>query len=226
MKSSCLLALLLLGVSTASAAPTPNWIWADADMPRAREASFRHAFDVTGRIREAELTGVADFCTVTIELNGERVTQVEPFSPPFRFDITEHLKAGKNAIVLRAKGHAGPSAVAARLRLTFADGKERFLVTGKDWGGVDLGAVAEEPWGDHPDTVTITPLDDYTQWKQALGADADAAKSRFSLPDGYQIELLRQAKPGEGSWISLEFDPKGRFLNAHLAELFGESLGL
>lgn len=71
--------------------------------------------------------------------------------------------------------------------------------------------------------ISSTPLraqdqsgvfDDYNQWKQALGAAgaADAVKIA-SLPD-YQVELVRAAKKGEGSWVSLTFDPKGRIIIA------------
>lgn len=51
--------------------------------------------------------------------------------------------------------------------------------------------------------------DDYDQWRLALQAEATEAFLLETLPD-FEVELLRSARPGEGSWINLEFDPEGR----------------
>ncbi len=52
--------------------------------------------------------------------------------------------------------------------------------------------------------------ENYDQWRQALDAEAaTAAESLTALP-GFEVELLRSARPGEGSWISMAFDPQGR----------------
>lgn len=69
-------------------------------------------------------------------------------------------------------------------------------------------------WQEHWDALKIKPVDDYTQWKQALGTTKSADPSRFFVQQGFQIELLRSAKQDEGSWVSLEFDPKGRLIIA------------
>jgi putative heme-binding domain-containing protein len=51
---------------------------------------------------------------------------------------------------------------------------------------------------------------DYDQWQQALNAAAaTAAETLETLPD-FEVELLRSARPGEGSWIAMAFDPQGR----------------
>jgi putative heme-binding domain-containing protein len=53
-------------------------------------------------------------------------------------------------------------------------------------------------------------VNDYDQWKQALGSDlATDAGQVVALP-GYEVELIRSAAPEEGSWIALAFDPQGR----------------
>jgi putative heme-binding domain-containing protein len=53
---------------------------------------------------------------------------------------------------------------------------------------------------------------DYEQWRlaQKSGAVADPA-SIVTLP-GFKIELIRLARPDEGSWISLAFDRRGRIV--------------
>lgn len=58
-----------------------------------------------------------------------------------------------------------------------------------------------------------TPLSpvDYNQWKQALNATATPVK-HITAPPGFAVELLREARPEEGSWVSLAFDAKGRMI--------------
>jgi len=52
--------------------------------------------------------------------------------------------------------------------------------------------------------------DNYDQWREALDAEAaTAAEMLTTLPD-FEVELLRSARPDEGSWISMAFDPEGR----------------
>src|SRR5690349_5107485 len=57
-------------------------------------------------------------------------------------------------------------------------------------------------------------LDDYNQWKLALESGGVASPVSISAPPGYAVDLVRQSAPGEGSWITLAFDPKGRIVVA------------
>jgi hypothetical protein len=60
-----------------------------------------------------------------------------------------------------------------------------------------------------------TPLEeDYNQWKQALGTNAATAPQHLTALPGFTVELLRSAQPGEGSWVALAFDPRGRVVIA------------
>lgn len=49
---------------------------------------------------------------------------------------------------------------------------------------------------------------DYEQWREAQGSATPVSK--INAPAGFEVELLRSARPEEGSWISMAFDPKGR----------------
>ena len=57
-------------------------------------------------------------------------------------------------------------------------------------------------------------LDDYNQWKLALESGGVASPVSISALPGYAVEMVRTAAPGEGSWISLAFDPQGRMVVA------------
>ena len=66
------------------------------------------------------------------------------------------------------------------------------------------------PW-----VEAAVPLDeDYNQWKQALGTNAATAPQHLTALPGFTVELLRSAQPGEGSWVALAFDPRGRVVIA------------
>jgi hypothetical protein len=57
-------------------------------------------------------------------------------------------------------------------------------------------------------------LDDYNQWKKALGVNQATDPRSIIAPPGFVVELLRSAEPAEGSWISLAFDPTGALIVA------------
>lgn len=62
--------------------------------------------------------------------------------------------------------------------------------------------------------LTEANLNDYNQWKLALNSDGVASPVSISALPGYAVEMVRQSAPGEGSWISLAFDPQGRIVVA------------
>src|SRR5437867_3894480 len=55
--------------------------------------------------------------------------------------------------------------------------------------------------------------EDYNQWKEALRASATPA-TNISALQGFVVELVRPARPDEGSWVSFAFDPRGRVVVA------------
>ena len=56
--------------------------------------------------------------------------------------------------------------------------------------------------------------EDYNQWKQALNTNAATAAEHLTAWPGFAVELLRSAQPGEGSWVAMTFDPRGRIVIA------------
>jgi putative heme-binding domain-containing protein len=53
---------------------------------------------------------------------------------------------------------------------------------------------------------------DYEQWRLAQKSGAVADPAAIAVLPGFQIELVHVARPEEGSWISLAFDPRGRMV--------------
>src|SRR5512145_2088520 len=79
--------------------------------------------------------------------------------------------------------------------------------------GCVMGALAQTLL--HTALAAAVPVEeDYNQWKRALGTNAATAAKHITAPPGFTVELLRSAQPGEGSWIALAFDPRGRLVVA------------
>jgi len=56
--------------------------------------------------------------------------------------------------------------------------------------------------------------EDYNQWKQALGTNSATAAENITGWPGFKVELLRSAQRGEGSWVAMTFDSRGRIVIA------------
>ncbi|MGC3972469.1 MAG: PQQ-dependent sugar dehydrogenase [Pirellulales bacterium] len=76
---------------------------------------------------------------------------------------------------------------------------------------VDRGTVRPELWGVGRRDASVSPLENYEQWRQATAA-GDGPTQKFYVPEGFEVSLLRTAGPDEGSWIALAFDAQGRAL--------------
>src|SRR5882672_10550827 len=55
---------------------------------------------------------------------------------------------------------------------------------------------------------------EYNQWKEALSTNAATDPGRITALPGFSVELLRSAQAGEGSWVAMTFDPRGRIVIA------------
>jgi len=62
--------------------------------------------------------------------------------------------------------------------------------------------------------ATVPVEEDYNQWKRALGTNTATAAEHITALPGFAVELLRSAQAGEGSWVAMAFDPRGRIVIA------------
>lgn len=211
--------IALLAPTADGAEPTalPEWIWADGD--EAASVTLRTRFDTAEPLRSVRLKCAADFCRAEIRLNGQIIHVVEDYAPSIDEDVAPHVARGENVVEVRCSGSDGPSAVAASIEWIGADGRAGQLVSVPNWeaqaGGAgwrpaaSLGTVAAEEWGVGARSIEVSAFDDYEQWRRA-GSDVPP----IAVPDGFEVERVRKAQEGEGSWISLAFDPKGRLIVA------------
>ncbi len=216
--------------------PNPEWIGLSNQQNTTNTFFVRKEFSLAQEVRTARLLGAADFNRCVITLNNKRVGEISNYGLPVRKDVSRWLNEGPNCIALECQSSEGPSAVAVRIEIEYRDGTTQTILSNaswqtsknpepgwkkvgfqsnnsKAWNPAKSSGVIDSKMLPHPEVDTaINALDDYTQWKQALGTGEGTAPSTFSVPEGFQLERIHSAKPNEGSWVSLEFDEKGRVI--------------
>jgi len=200
------LALCLSGAMTAGA-QTPEWIW-HPDSGRAATNGevrrFQKIFQVDNRVSRAVLSvAVDDHANVT--LNNSPALSAHGFERSTCTDVTEYIRRGENRLTIWATNGSSLAGVLARLELSLPNRQKQVIVTDTSWSAsaplplnwvaaASLGKLGVEPWGDPLKTVQAT-----------------AAES-LSVPPGFNVELIRTSEPGEGSWISMTVDNRGRLI--------------
>lgn len=198
----------LLAFTNYAASATPQWIWSGQDRDAPQVAEFEKTFGLATVPSRVELRLLADFTDARIFINGRNVAELESYDRPLSMQVAEFLREGKNTVLIRCKSASGPSAVAFAL-LASDENQKPLLESDGSWpAAVSLGHVSPQLW--KPNDTTITALDDYTQWKQAIGQGTGTDPSSFLVPAGFEIELLRSAAEDEDSWVAMAFDPQGR----------------
>ncbi len=211
-----LLLLTLLPARTWSQAP--EWIWhPDGGMTATNGETrfFRKTFTVEGKVAKARLAVAADD-HAEIQVNAGKAIPVQGFQRATRADVTTDLKPGENLITISGRNNASVAALLVQLEIAYANGKTQTIVSDPSWqtavtapanwrlpklpasadwtAARSLGALGTGPWGD--------PL---------RIAQATAAASLTVVP-GFRVELLHSSEPGEGSWISMTVDDRGRLI--------------
>ncbi|MBI5759831.1 MAG: c-type cytochrome [Planctomycetales bacterium] len=211
----------------AGVGPLPQWIWVDAYQRRNDVTFFRRTFELPEGIRKAELRGLADR-RMSVFINGQPVTEMRGHAEWSVADVTKHLRQGRNVVAIAGHAESGVGAVLASLRCEHANGSVTTLTTDHTWratrdktpdwmaldledvrwsDAVSLGLVGSQPWSD-----PIGDEGDYYQWMQAKGTGTASDAAAVRVVPGFRVELLRSSQPGEGSWVSLTFDSRGRLI--------------
>ena len=184
-----------------------NWIWyqhADA-AEDAKPKFFRKTFEIPFTATKAAVVFTGDD-SASLSVNGTAVGSTRNWRQPVRVDITKHLKAGPNVMLVEARDADSKGGFALIVEFSGGDGKRMTLVSDPSWefapaptatawqpSGV-VARMGDGPWGN-----VFTP------------PPATPAETLKVLP-GFKVELLHSALPEEGSWVSMTFDPKGRII--------------
>lgn len=198
----------LLCFSVALHAQTPHWIWhSDTNQ---QSVFFRKSFRTPPLIWNARLTLTADD-QAEVFLNGVSIARCESWDQPLRTEVTVRLNQGENVIAVHAQNNSGPAGLLVHLNL----GGETNLVSDATW----LATPSSEPgWNklafnaSHWPSARSLGEHGIQPWGELLQRTAATPASAIAVADGFKVELLRSAQPGEGSWICLTFDDKGRLI--------------
>lgn len=210
-------------------AQTPAWIWHPngGAQPADNEARyFRKVFTRGGGVKRAVL-GIAADNHFTAYLNGKRVANGTGWEQLQQIDVTANIVAGTNTLAVEGRNDSGIAALLVRLEITGDDGKKQTVVTDTSWlAGAEkvarwpsrdfepagwvaarsLGELGVAPWG------KITAAGVNKQRQQVSGGRPATPAESLTIAPGFKVELLRSAQSGEGSWVSMAVDPKGRLI--------------
>lgn len=208
----------VLLLAAAARAENPHWIWHDNHGAKIQDNEvrfFRKTFDYNGRLTRATLTIAADD-EATVYINGKEVLQPKGWEKPTYKDVTDDVKRGRNVIAIRGRNATSDVAgILATLQLYSGRRSDTTIVTDESWLAADKeqtgwqeldfndsgwskakskGKLGDQPWGDILKVPVATP-----------------AESLTVLP-GFKVELVHSSEIGEGSWICMAVDSKGRLI--------------
>jgi putative heme-binding domain-containing protein len=201
-----------------AAAENPHWIWDNhhgAAIKPDETRYFRKTFQLSAIPTKALLSVAADD-EAQVFINGKQVAEAKGYDHPERDDITRQFQKGTNVIAIRGRNVAGDAAgVLVMLELRLGRGKTEFLVTDTSWratetaqsgwkeigfddgswsAAVSKGKLGDKPWGDVFKVTKATPAESLT------------------VSPGFKAELIHSSEIGEGSWICMTIDSKGRLI--------------
>ncbi|MBN8249432.1 MAG: hypothetical protein J0L84_18555, partial [Verrucomicrobia bacterium] len=202
-------------VSEDSLPASAEWISAGTN-PAPGVVVLRRVFPSESGLVKAILLAGADQ-QAAIFINGTNAGTASGTAKAATLDVTRFIHPGQNLLTVQVTNTAGLPALRLMLELARSDGRQEWVVTDGAWqAGAGAGwapAVAHgvagfQRWGNR--FAATVSADAYNSWMLARGTDRATDPATFSVPPGFQVELLRTAAPDEDSWIALAFDPQGR----------------
>jgi putative heme-binding domain-containing protein len=221
---------LSLFLTAEARAQTPRWIWSSSNNTSTQTdiRFFRKTFTVRQHLLQAVLEADADD-KAEFFLNGKSVASVDDWKKAAFVDVTKDMVEGENVIAVRCENAGGSAGTIVRLKMTNPSGAND---TKKDSAQAGLRRVntlvSDSTWfcSEHESpnwnkaefdddswkrAVVVGKLGD-EPWGQIFNAPEATSAESIKVEPGFKVELLHSAGPGEGSWIDMTIDPKGRLI--------------
>ncbi|MBQ7179317.1 MAG: hypothetical protein IJS08_18010 [Victivallales bacterium] len=180
-----------------------NWIWSQREGgPEYTNVWFEKVFDLDEAPDVAVLATAVDDVS-TLYVNGKCLGKGWPYYVAFRYNITKHLKAGRNVIRIQAYNGSGMGGAICEGYIHCPSGKEITLKSDESWrmsvGGDTMPEKIETP------VVVVGPGKTAAPWRGRAGyryigkqgkvtvlkATEDGFDARLDLPLPKKIERLR-----------------------------------
>jgi len=199
--------------------PVPEWIEYPAGASN-EPTFFRKSFEAQPSLLKAILLGACNG-QMELYLNGQTLGEIRSRDVASGIDVTEKVQPGANLLSIRALGSNDSAKVSLLLELNGDLAKNRWIASDATWlASTNESATATWQRAHSLGRVDALPIsnpfdakkafDAYNSWKLALGTNSATDPRTFTLRPGFKGELLRSSQAGEGSWVSMAFDPKGR----------------
>jgi len=213
-----LVACLLAFFTFTLCAETPHWIWRGskgAPIQPEETCFLRRTFRAETKPDKAVLTIAADD-EATIFINGREIIRPKGYDKPAVEDVTRDIKKGENVIAIRVKsGKPEQAGVLAVLELKLKKNQIEFVTTDEKWLSSNEGregwqelAFEDKSWGK---ALSRGKLGD-KPWGDVLKTSKATAAESIKVLPGFKVELIHSSQIGEGSWICMTRDAKGRMI--------------
>ncbi|MBQ72275.1 MAG: hypothetical protein CMJ67_05160 [Planctomycetaceae bacterium] len=183
--------------------PEPHWIWSEAEAADAQDAVFEIGIDVPQGATRLTIHATADN-HLAVDVDGVRAFENGEWSQATWFEKAKPAP-GRRVLRFTCRNDGGPAGLVAVVTVEHPDG-DRVVVTDESWKVLDDdGAPRARPPADFgPASKPNGP------WPDPFAEGKATPVDQISVPEGFEIELLHAARPGEGSWSAMTVDPKGR----------------
>ena len=184
----------------------PEWIWAAEESRDGEQCTLIRPFTVDGPAR-ISIVATCDNA-FRLLLDGEEVLAGTDWGRTWSWNGS--IEPGEHLVRVHCTNEGGPAGFIARIILRHEDGTVERILTGEGWlvESTDTRRfIRPMPVFSHG---TISGHDG--PWGNVMQSKRAEGTRTWSLPDGFDAELMVSAQPGEGSWVSCAFDPKGRLV--------------
>ena len=183
--------------------PEPRWIWSESDPVEAGDAIFEIDIEVPQGATRLTIHATADN-HLAVDVDGVRAFENGDWSQA-TWHEQDDPEPGTRVLRFSCRNDGGPAGLVAIVTVEHPDG-DRVVVTDDSWRVLEAdGTPRSRPPADFgPASKPAGPWPDPFQEGKATPVE------RISVPEGFEVELLHAARPGEGSWSAMTVDPKGR----------------
>ncbi|MEE2971706.1 MAG: c-type cytochrome [Planctomycetota bacterium] len=193
------------GIVHAEEPPSPRWIWSNGEPRPEERAIFGLAIDVPQSAERLTIRVAADN-RVVVRRDGEEILRHDAWARPGWFELDDPAP-GPTRLEFDCRNADGPAGLAAVVVIEHPDG-DLVFPTGPDWQLLDeTGVASSSRPHDFGPTAQATDT-----WSDPFAEGRATPAEDIVVPDGFEIELLHAARPGEGSWSAMTVDSAGRIV--------------
>jgi glucose/arabinose dehydrogenase len=219
--------IIALNDSAWSATPEAQWIW-QGPPAEGQKLWFRKHFTLDTPAKAARIAATCDN-QFTLFVNGQRTLGSQNWEQVASADISKLLRAGENVIAVEARNKDGIAGFLGSLKIIDGNGMEKTIVSDRSWRATNklkqdwhLAAFDDHDWRPAEELGVVglqaLPWSAFIDARSLLDVSAPesvrpkTAKNVTIGPPGFKVELVYEVPKGQGSWVSITNDDRGRLI--------------